>query len=126
VTEGFPWNEEPRHLLRDRDGAFGPAYTRRVRAMGIRDHPIAARSPCQYGYVERLIGSTRRECFDHLIVFGEAHLPRSLKAYAAYYNEVRTHLSLSKDAPKFRRVQSLGSLAVLPWLGGLHHQYVRV
>jgi transposase InsO family protein len=126
VTEAFPWNEAPLHLIRDRDGAFGPAYTRRVRAMGIRDHPIAARSPWQNGHVERLIGSTRRECLDHLMVFGEGHLRRILKAYTAYYNEVRTHLSLSKDAPKFRRVQSVGSLAALPLLGGLHHQYVRI
>jgi transposase InsO family protein len=126
VTEAFPWNEVPRHLLRDRDGAFGLAYTRRIRAMGIRDHPVAAHSPWQNGYVERLIGSTRRECLDHLMVFGEAHLRRVLKAYAEYYNEVRTHLSLSKDAPKFRRVQSLGSVVARPVLGGLHHRYVRV
>jgi transposase InsO family protein len=126
VTEAFPWNEAPRHLIRDRDGVFGPGYTRRVRAMGIRDHPIAARSPWQNGHVERLIGSTRRECLDHLIVFGEAHLRRSLKAYAAYYNEVRTHLSLSKDAPKFRRIQSAGSITALPLLGSLHHQYIRI
>jgi len=126
VTEASPWDEAPRHLIRDRDGAFGPAYTRRIRAMGIRDHPIAARPPWQNGHVERLIGSTRRECLDQLIVFGEPHLQRILKAYAAYYNEVRTHLSLSKDAPKFRRVQALGSVAALPLLGGLHHQYVRV
>jgi len=126
VTEAFPWNEAPRHLIRDRDPAFGTKYTNRVHALGIRDHPITARSPWENGHVERLIGSTRRECLDHLIVFGEAHLRRSLQAYAAYYNEVRTHLSLSKDAPKFRRIQSLGSVAALPWLGGLHHQYVRV
>ena len=126
VTEAFPWDEAPRHLLRDRDGAFGPAYIRRVRAMGIRDHPVAARSPWQNGYVERLIGSTRRECADHVVVFGEAHLRRILKAYAAYYNEVRTHLSLRKDAPEFRRVQSVGSIVALPLLGGLHHQYVRI
>jgi transposase InsO family protein len=99
VTEAFPWSEAPRHLIRDRDGAFGPLYTRRIRAMGIRDHPITAHSPWQNGYVERLIGSTRRECPDHVLVFGEAHLCRVLKAYAAYYNEVRTHLSLNKDAP---------------------------
>ncbi len=68
VTEAFPWDEAPRHLLRDRDGAFGPAYTRRVRAMGIRDHPVAPRSPWQNGYVERLIGSLRRDCLDHTIV----------------------------------------------------------
>ena len=74
VTDAFPWDEAPRHLIRDRDGAFGPAYTRRIRAMGIRDHPTAPRSPWQNGHVERLIGSIRRESLDHLIVFGEAHL----------------------------------------------------
>ena len=97
VTDAFPWDEAPRHLIRDRDGAFGPAYTRRIRAMGIRDHPTAPRSPWQNGHVERLIGSIRRESLDHLIVFGEAHLRGVLKAYASYYNEVRTHLSLDKD-----------------------------
>ena len=126
VTDAFPWNEAPRHLLRDRDGAFGPAYTRRVRAMGIRDHPTAPRSPWQNGHVERLIGSIRRECLDHMLVFGEAHLRHILKAYASYYNEVRTHLSLDKDAPAFRRAQSVGSVAAFPLLGGLHHHYVRV
>src|SRR5580658_3380739 len=99
VTKAFPSSEAPRHLIRDRDGAFGPAYTQRIRAMGIRDHPIAPRSPWQNGNVERLIGSIRRECLDHLAVSGEAHLRRVLKTYAAYYNEVRTHLSLGKDAP---------------------------
>jgi transposase InsO family protein len=93
VTEAFLWNEVPKHLLRDRDGAFGPAYTRRIRAMGIRDNPVAARSPWRNGHVERLIGSIRRECLDHLMVFGEAHLRYILKTYATYYNEVRTHLS---------------------------------
>jgi transposase InsO family protein len=126
VTEAFPWSEAPRHLIRDRDGAFGPAYIFRVHAMGIRDHPIAPRSPWQNGNVERLIGSTRRECVDHLIVFGEAHLRRSLESYARYYNEIRTHLSLSKDAPHFRRIQSRGSIVSLPLLHGLHHQYVRI
>jgi transposase InsO family protein len=117
LTETFPWSEAPRHLIRERDGAFGPAYARRVRAMGIRDDPIAARSPWQNGHVERLSGSTRRECLDHLMVFGEAHLRRVLKAYAVHYNEVRTHLSLRNDAPRFRRVQSVGSLAALPFAG---------
>ncbi len=126
VTEGFPWDEAPRHLIRDRDGAFGPAYTRRIRAMGIRDRPTAPRSPWQNGHVERLIGSIRRECLDHVIVFGEAHLHRILKTYASYYNEVRTHLSLEKDAPDFRRVQPVGNIAPIPLLGGLHHQYIRV
>jgi transposase InsO family protein len=79
VTDAFPWDEAPRHLLRDRDGAFGPAYTRRVRAMGIRDHPIAPRSPWQNGHVERLIGSIRREALDHLVAFGEAALAPHLE-----------------------------------------------
>jgi transposase InsO family protein len=126
VTEAFPWDEAPRHLLCDRDGAFGPAYIRRIHAMGIRDHPVAVRSPSQNGYVERLIGSTRRECLDHLVVFGEAHLRRTLKAYASYYNQVRTHLSLDKDAPNSRRPQRVGYIAAMPILGGLHHQYVRI
>ena len=126
VTDAFPWDEAPRHLIRDRDGAFGPAYTRRIRAMRIRDHPTAARSPWQNGHVERLIGSIRRECLDHFIVFGEAHLRGVLKAYAAYYNEVQTHLSLDKNVPDFRRPSLVGHIAVAPILGGLHHQYVRV
>ena len=97
VTDAFPWDEAPRHLIRDRDGAFGPAYIRRIRAMGIRDHPTAPRSPWQNGHVERLIGSIRRES-----------------------------LSLDKDAPDFRRAQKFGRIAAKPILGGLHHQYVRV
>jgi transposase InsO family protein len=89
VTEAFPWNEVPRYLIRDRDGIYGAAVTRRLRAMGIRDKPIAAGSPWQNGYAERLIGTIRRECLDHMIVFGEAHLRRILGKYAAYYNESR-------------------------------------
>ncbi len=84
VTDAFPWDEAPRHLLRDRDGAFGPAYTHRIRAMRIRDHPTAPRSPWQNGHVERLIGSIRHESLDHLIVFDEAQLRRVLKNYASY------------------------------------------
>jgi transposase InsO family protein len=93
---------------------------------GIRDRPTAPRSPWQNGHVERLIGSIRRESLDHLIVFGEAHLRGVLKAYASYYNEVRTHLSLDKDAPDFRGTQKIGRIAAIPILGGLHHQYVRL
>jgi transposase InsO family protein len=126
VTDAFPWDEAPRHLIRDRDGAFGPAYTRRIRTMGIRDHPTAPRSPWQNGHVERVIGSIRRESLDHLIVFDEAQLRRVLKNYVSYYNQVRTHLSLEKNAPDFRRPQKLGLIASISILGGLHHQYVRV
>jgi transposase InsO family protein len=126
VTDAFPWDEAPRNLIRDRDGAFSPAYTHRIRAMRIRDHPTAPRSPWQNGHVERLIGSIRRECLDHLLVFDEAHLRRVLKNYASYYNEVRTHLSLHKNAPDLRCPHKLGSVAAISILGGLHHQYVRV
>ena len=126
LTDAFPWDEAPRHLIRDRDGAFGSAYTHRIRAMGIRDHPTAPRSPWQNGHVERLIGSIRRESLDHLVVFAEAQLRRVLKSYASYYKQVRTHLSLGKNAPDFRRPQKTGRIAAIPILGGLHHQYVRV
>jgi transposase InsO family protein len=122
VTDTFPWDEAPRPLIRDRDGACGPAYTHRIRAMGIRDRPTAPHSPWQNGHVERLIGSIRRESLDHLIVFSEAHL----RAYVSYYNEVRAHLSLDKDAPDFRETQKIGRIAAIPILGGLHHQYVRL
>jgi transposase InsO family protein len=94
--------------------------------MGIRDHPTASRSPWQNGHVERLIGSIRRESLDHLIVFDEAQLRRVLKTYASYYNKIRTHLSLDKNAPDIRRPHKRGAIANVPILGGLHHQYVRV
>jgi hypothetical protein len=99
ITEAFPWNEAPRYMIRDRDRIYGTVVTRRLRAMGIRDKPVAPASPWQNGFAERLIGSMRRECLDHVIVLGEAHLRRILKNYAAYYNGVRTHRSLQKDAP---------------------------
>jgi len=126
VTDAFPWDEAPSHLIRDRDRAFGPAYTHRIRAMRIRDHPTAPRSPWQNGHVERLIGSIRRESLDHLVVFDEAQLRRVLKNYASYSNQIRTRLSLDKNAPDFRRKQKLATIAAIPILGGLHHQYVRV
>jgi transposase InsO family protein len=126
VTDAFPWDEAPSHLIRDRDEAFGPAYTHRIRAMGIRDHPIAPRSPWQNGHIERLIGSIRRESLDHLVVLDKAHLRRVLRNYPSYYNQVRTHLSLGKNALGFRRPHKPGSVAAIPILGGLHHQYVRV
>ena len=90
ITEAFPWDDAPRYLIRDRDTSYGPVFVQRLRAMGIRDRPTAPRSPWQNAYVERLIGSIRRECLDHMIVFGEAHLRRILGAYATYYNESRT------------------------------------
>ena len=95
----------------------------RLRAMGIQDRPIAFRSPWQNPYVERLIGSIRRECLDHMIVFGEEHLRRILGAYAAYYNQSRIHRSLNKDAPFHRAIERPGAITSHPILGGLHHQY---
>jgi transposase InsO family protein len=126
VIDAFPSDEAPGHLIRDRDPTFGLSYTHRIRAMGIRDHPTAPRSPWQNGHVERLIGSIRRESLDHIVVFDEAQLRRVLKNYACYYNQVRTHLSLEKNAPDFRRPQKLGPIASIHVLGGLHHQYVGV
>jgi transposase InsO family protein len=126
ITEAFPWNEAPRYMIRDRDRIYGAVVTRRLRAMGIRDKPIAPASPWQNGFAERLIGSIRRECLDHIIVFGEAHLRRILKSYALYYNETRTHLALDKDAPLSRTVRRAGRILCRPVLGGLHHEYVRI
>jgi transposase InsO family protein len=126
LTEAFPWTEAPRYLIRDRDGTYGAAVTRRLRAMGIRDKPIAPGSPWQNAYVERLIGAIRRECLDHVIVFGEAHLRRILGKYAAYYNESRIHRSLNKDAPLHRAIERVGAITSRPVLGGLHHQYCRI
>jgi transposase InsO family protein len=117
-TEAFPWNEAPRYLIRDRDFIYGDVAMRRIRAMGIRDKPIAPASPWQNGFAERLIGSIRRECLEHLVVLSEAHLRRILQAYAAYYNKIRTHRSLDKDAPAFRPVQRIGILTSHPILGG--------
>jgi transposase InsO family protein len=126
ITEAFPWSEAPRYLLRDRDRIYGTIVTRRLRAMGIRDKPIAPASPWQNGFAERLIGSIRRECLDHLVVLSEAHLRRILQAYARYYNKIRTHRSLDKDAPISRPVQRIGNITSHALLGGLHRQYVRV
>jgi transposase InsO family protein len=126
ITEAFPWDKAPQYLIRDRDRLYGAIVTRRVRAMGIRDKPIAPYSPWQNGFAERLIGSIRRECVDHLIVLGEVHLRRILRGYACYYNQIRTHWSLAKDAPVSRPIQRTGSIRSHPILGGLHHHYVRV
>ena len=126
LTEAFPWDEAPHYLIRDRDQIYGAIVTRRLRAMGIRDKPTALASPWQNGFAERLIGSIRRECVDHFIVLGEAHLRRILRSYARYYNDIRTHRSLDKDAPVSRPVQRTGVITSNPILGGLHRHDVRV
>jgi transposase InsO family protein len=126
ITEAFPWDTVPKYLIRDNDRAFGGAFKARIRAMGIRDRPTSFRSPWQNGYVERLIGSIRRECTDHLIVFNAEHLRRILAKYVAYYNDVRTHVSLGKDAPYTRAIERFGDVVAHPILGGLHHRYARI
>ena len=126
LTEAFPWDEAPNYLIRDNDRIYGYIALRRVWAMGIRDRPISPASPWQNGFAERLIGSIRRECLDHLVVLSEALLRQILQSYADYYNRIRTHRSLAKDAPDFRSVQRIGNIASHAILGGLHHHYVRV
>jgi len=126
ITEAFPWDDAPEYLIRDRDRIYGTITKRRLGAMGIRDKPTAPASPWQNGFAERLIGSIRRECVDHFVVLGEAHLRRILRAYAHYYNDIRTHWSLDKDAPVSRLVQRTGTVTSHPILGGLHHHYVRI
>ncbi len=126
ITEAFPWTTAPTYLVRDNDGAYGHVFRRRVSAMGIRDRPISPGSPWQNGIAERLIGTLRRECLDQVLIFSEAHLRRILSAYAAYYNQARTHLALQKNAPLHRDVQRSGAVVAVPVLAGLHHQYVRI
>ena len=126
LTQGYGWERAPAYLIRDRDACYGQVFIRRLRSMGIRDHPISPRSPWQNGYAERLIGSIRRECLDHVVVFGERHLRHVLSCYMEYYNAARTHLSLDKDAPVQRLVQTVGLIQARPILGGLHHQYARI
>ncbi|HTG02853.1 MAG TPA: integrase core domain-containing protein [Bradyrhizobium sp.] len=126
ITDAFPWDEAPDYMIRDRDGSYGQAVTKRLAAMGIRDHPTAPRAPWQNRHAERLIGSIRRECLDHIVVFGEAHLRQILAAYAGYYNKLRTHLSLDKGSPAHRPIHRYGQIAAWPILGGLHHQYCRI
>jgi transposase InsO family protein len=128
MTEAFPWDTTPRYLLRDRDKSYGPTFRQRVRAMGITEVITAARSPWQNPYAERLIGSVRRECLDHVIILSERHLRRVLSSYFHYHHDARTHLSLDKDCPRPRAVQlpSTGNnIIAFPQVGGLHHRYER-
>ena len=128
IREAFPWGTAPRYLIRDRDGAYGQSFRSTVTAMGVEEVVTAPRSPWQNPYVERLIGSVRRECLDHSIILNERHLRRILGSYLDYYHGSRTHLSLGKDTPDGRPVQPAGSGTVvsLPKVGGLHHRYERL
>ena len=127
VVNAFPYDTAPRYLLRDRDSICGPVFSRRVEGLGISDKPIARRSPWQSPYVERLIGSIRRECLDRMIIFHAGQLDRVLRAYLEYYHRLRPHRSLEHDSPVPRVVQlpDCGKVIELPLLGGLHHVYVR-
>ena len=127
LREAFPFDQVPRYLLRDRDQIFGDTFREQVKDMKIVEVLSAPRSPWQRAYVERLIGSIRRECLDHVIVFGEASLRRILASYLSYYHRTRPHLSLAKDSPEPRPIQrlELGPVVAIPQVGGLHHRYQR-
>jgi transposase InsO family protein len=127
LREAFPFEQIPRYLLRDRDKIFGDEFGHQVRDMGIEEVLSVPRSPWQRAYVERLIGSIRRECLDHVIVCNETSLRRILTAYFSYYHATRPHLSLAKDSPEPREVHppELGRVISIPQVGGLHHRYER-
>jgi transposase InsO family protein len=127
VIQAFPEDTAPRFLVRDRDKIYGERFRRAIDVLGIEDVVTAARSPWQNPYAERLIGSLRRECLDHVIVLDEVHLLRILAKYFEYYNGTRCHLSLDGDAPEARNVQGpeLGEVVEFPEVGGLHHRYER-
>ena len=128
LVEAFPFDTAPRYLQRDRDAIYGKKVHRRIKSLGIEDVVSAPRSPWQNPYVERVIGSIRRECLDHVIILNERHLRRILRDYFDYYHSCRTHLSLNKDSPEARSVESgaHGNIVALPRVGGLHHRYTRV
>ena len=128
LFEAFPFDSAPRYLLHDRDAIYGEKVKQRIRALGIEEAITAPRSPWQNAYVERVIGSIRRECLDHVIVLNESHLKRILRDYFDYYHICRTHLSLNKNPPEFRAVESVasGNIVALPRVGGLHHRYTRI
>jgi transposase InsO family protein len=125
MREAFPWDTAPRYLLRDRDRIFGQDFVDQVKAMGIKQVLSAPRSPWQNAYVERVIGTIRRECLDHMIVFGERCLYGHLQDFVAYYHRSRTHLALERDSPETRPIQppGLGRISAIPEVGGLHYEY---
>lgn len=127
MREAFPWDSSPRFLIRDRDGCYGDVFRLAVRGMNIQEVLTAPHSPWQNGFVERLIGSIRRECLDHVIVLNESSLRKILRSYFRYYERSRTHLALGKDAPEPRAVHppDFGEVVELPEVGGLHHRYER-
>src|SRR5579859_1185982 len=125
VVEAFADRDAARYLIHDRDGSYGIEFRRRVQSLGTREILIAPQSPWQNAFVERLIGSIRRECLDHVVVLNQRHLHRILKSYLTYYHRSRTHLALEKDAPEPREVMREGRIIAIPQVGGLHHRYER-
>ncbi len=128
LVEAFPFNSAPRYLLHDRDTIYGEGGHRRISSLGIEEVVTAPRSPWQNPFCERVIGSIRRDCLDHVIVINERHLRRILREYVDYYHTCRTHLSLNKDPPEPRIVEppKLGKIVAFPHVGGLHHRYGRI
>jgi transposase InsO family protein len=128
ITEAFPLDTAPKHLLRDRDAIYGSQFKKRVQSMGVEEVLTAPPSPWQNAFVERVIGSIRRDCLDHVVVLNERHLKRILTRYFDYYHRWRTHLSLDMDSPESRLVQStdVGKVVQFPEVGGLHHHYERL
>jgi transposase InsO family protein len=125
IVEAFPFDSAPRYLLRDNDRIYGCEFRRQLEVMGIREVRTSFRSPWQNAFVERVIGSIRRECLDHVIVVNEESLRRVLHSYIGYYHASRLHLSLEKDSPTPRAAQSVGNIVAIPQVGGLHHRYER-
>ena len=128
LFDAFPFNSAPRYLLHDRDSIYGKRVKRRIRALGIEEVVTAPRSPWQNSFCERVIGSIRRDCLDHVIVLNERHLRRILREYFSYYHTCRTHLSLNKDPPESRNVEppEMGNIVALPRVAGLHNRYARL
>ncbi len=128
LVEAFPFDTAPRYFLHDRDAIYGEKVKRRMSALGIEKAFTAPRSPWQNSYVERVIGSMRRECLDHIIVLNERHLKRILRDYFDYYHIYRTHVSLNESPPEFQFVESVasGNITALPCAGRLHHRYTRI
>ncbi len=127
IVNAFPWDTAPKFLIRDRDGAYGSAFSLRMKSLGIREIRTAVKAPKMNAFAERIIGTLRRECFDHVIVLSEQHARRLLRQFRDWYNHDRVHLSLDKDAPEHRPIEppEAGNVVALPRLGGLHHRYSR-
>ncbi len=127
IVQAFPYEEAPRLLIRDRDGIYGDYFINRVEGVGIEEVPTAPRSPWQNPYCERVIGSIRRECLDHMIALNERHLHRILTSYFDHYHNSRCHLSLDRNSPTPRNAEppSEGDVVAIPQVGGLHHRYTR-